>query len=155
MTLYTPDRLLEMGLELAGFDLSERQCRVKRDTNMRRFKSHYIVVIFNYYSLAFFSYTKTCFICLSWIRAWLAFKTSQKGNPLLSKIRYKRTLLAFRLSKKFLAQFIDFFLTLKHSSPTCFTSRDNGGVLSNVLKNHRFPGPVSVYRRLRGSGTVP
>jgi hypothetical protein len=41
MTLYTPDRMLEMGLELAGFDLSERQCRVKRDTNVRRFKSHY------------------------------------------------------------------------------------------------------------------
>jgi hypothetical protein len=40
MDLYSPDGMLEMGLELAGFD-ANKQGRVKRETNERRFKSHY------------------------------------------------------------------------------------------------------------------
>ena len=40
MVLYTPDEMLEMGLLQAGFD-ANRQGRVKMETNVRRFTSHY------------------------------------------------------------------------------------------------------------------
>jgi hypothetical protein len=40
MNLYSPDGMLEMGLELAGFD-ANKQGRVKRETNVQLFKSHY------------------------------------------------------------------------------------------------------------------
>ena len=40
MTIYLPDEMMMMSLEMAGFD-HRRQERVQRATNVRRFKSFY------------------------------------------------------------------------------------------------------------------
>ena len=40
MIIYAPDEVLEKGLLIAGFS-DYRQKRVKRDTNLRRFRDHF------------------------------------------------------------------------------------------------------------------